>query len=164
MPRHLKRLPQHPRLRAVNAHVGARVNLRRLMLGLSQERLGEITGVSFQQIQKYERGANRISAGALFCFAETLEVPISFFFDDMPRRGGEPAAAALPAIASDRLSLELQRWFHALPSREAKEGIVHFLRALGRAEEPVAVNGCGDDAPRRAAAGDDSCRDRARDE
>ena len=70
----------------VDIHVGSRVRLRRTLLGLSQEKLGEAVGLTFQQIQKYERGANRIGASRLFEFSRILDVPVSFFFDDMAER------------------------------------------------------------------------------
>src|SRR3954467_3472870 len=65
----------------VDAHVGYRVRLRRMLIGMSQERLGELLGLTFQQVQKYERGINRIGAGRLFEVAEILGVPISFFYE-----------------------------------------------------------------------------------
>ena len=68
----------------VDIHVGSRVRLRRTLLGLSQEKLGDAVGLTFQQIQKYERGANRIGSSRLFQFSQILDVPISFFFDKMP--------------------------------------------------------------------------------
>jgi len=77
----------------VDVHVGARMRLRRTLLGISQEKLGEAIGLTFQQIQKYERGTNRISASRLFDLARVLDVPISFFFDDMP----DAAAASSPS-------------------------------------------------------------------
>src|ERR1019366_10677585 len=73
----------------VDMHVGARVRLRRTLLGMSQEKLGTAVGLTFQQIQKYERGANRIGASRLFDMARALDVPVQFFFDEMPP---EPAA------------------------------------------------------------------------
>jgi len=74
----------------IDAHVGARIRLRRTLMGMSQERLGEALGLTFQQVQKYERGVNRVGASRLFDLSRALDVPISFFFDDMP----EPLAAA----------------------------------------------------------------------
>lgn len=68
----------------VDIHVGSRVRLRRTLLGLSQEKLGDAVGLTFQQIQKYERGANRIGASRLFQLSRILDVPISFFFEDLP--------------------------------------------------------------------------------
>jgi len=69
--------------RAVDIHVGARLRLRRTLLGISQEKLGDAVGLTFQQIQKYERGANRVGASRLYEFSRVLDVPVSFFFDDM---------------------------------------------------------------------------------
>jgi transcriptional regulator with XRE-family HTH domain len=68
----------------VDVHVGKRVRIRRRLLDLSQADLGDAIGLTFQQVQKYERGANRISASVLFRLSEVLDVPVSFFFDDMP--------------------------------------------------------------------------------
>ena len=68
----------------IDAHVGARIRLRRTLMGMSQERLGEALGLTFQQVQKYERGVNRVGASRLFDLSRVLDVPISFFFDDMP--------------------------------------------------------------------------------
>ena len=67
----------------IDVHVGGRVRLRRTLLGLSQEKLGEAIGLTFQQVQKYERGANRIGASRLFDLSRVLDVPVGYFFDDM---------------------------------------------------------------------------------
>lgn len=69
--------------RAVDMHVGARLRLRRTLLGISQEKLGEAVNLTFQQIQKYERGANRVGASRIYEFSRVLDVPVSYFFDDM---------------------------------------------------------------------------------
>jgi transcriptional regulator with XRE-family HTH domain len=74
----------------IDIHVGQRVRLRRTLLGWSQERLAQALGLTFQQVQKYERGANRVGASRLFDLSRVLDVPVSFFFDDMP---GEAALA-----------------------------------------------------------------------
>ncbi len=68
----------------IDVHVGSRMRLRRTLMGMSQERLGEALGLTFQQVQKYERGVNRVSASRLFDLSRVLDVPISFFYDDMP--------------------------------------------------------------------------------
>lgn len=68
----------------IDVHVGARIRVRRSLLGLSQESLGEAIGLTFQQIQKYEQGANRIGAGRLYRFSRILGVPVQYFFDDLP--------------------------------------------------------------------------------
>ncbi len=72
------------RFNAIDLHVGTRVKMQRTILGISQERLGEHLGVTFQQIQKYEKGANRIGASRLYAISQILEVPVQFFFEDMP--------------------------------------------------------------------------------
>ncbi len=74
---------------AVDLHVGGRVRIRRKMLSLSQSALASALGLTFQQVQKYERGANRISASKLYQIAQTLQVPMSFFFDGLPDPTGE---------------------------------------------------------------------------
>jgi transcriptional regulator with XRE-family HTH domain len=68
----------------IDAHVGARIRLRRTLLGMTQEKLGEALGLTFQQVQKYERGLNRIGSGRLYRLSQILDVPVSFFFDDLP--------------------------------------------------------------------------------
>ena len=68
----------------MDVHVGARIRLRRTLMGMSQERLGDALGLTFQQVQKYERGVNRVGASRLFDVSKALDVPISFFYDDMP--------------------------------------------------------------------------------
>src|ERR1700719_3453420 len=68
----------------IDVHVGSRIRLRRTLLGMSQERLGDALGLTFQQVQKYERGMNRVGASRLFDLSRVLDVPISFFFDDLP--------------------------------------------------------------------------------
>src|SRR3979490_12355 len=78
----------------VDVHVGARMRQRRTLLGMSQEKLGTAVGLTFQQIQKYERGSNRIGSSRLFEFAKVLDVPVSYFFDEMPSNAlsGRPLA------------------------------------------------------------------------
>src|ERR1700709_409484 len=80
---HAERPDRESRPSPIDIHVGSRVRLRRTLLGMSQEKLGEAIGLTFQQVQKYERGANRIGASRLFDLSRVLDVPVSFFFDDM---------------------------------------------------------------------------------
>ncbi len=68
----------------IDVHVGNRMRMRRQIIGMSQERLGELLGITFQQVQKYEKGSNRISASRLYYSAKTLGVPVQFFFEDLP--------------------------------------------------------------------------------
>src|ERR1700754_3361463 len=78
----------------VDKYVGSRVRMRRVLLGMSQEKLGEALGLTFQQVQKYEKGTNRIGASRLQQISKTLRVPPSFFFEDAP--AFDPVAAGLP--------------------------------------------------------------------
>ena len=72
----------------IDAHVGARIRMRRQLVNMSQERLGELLGITFQQVQKYEKGSNRISASRLFYASKTLGVPVQFFYDGLPGNEG----------------------------------------------------------------------------
>lgn len=85
----------------VDVHVGSRVRLRRTMLGMSQEKLGEAVGLTFQQIQKYERGANRIGCSRIYQFSSILGVPVAFFFQDMPTDVLAPAQKSASAGMAD---------------------------------------------------------------
>ncbi len=109
----------------IDIHVGSRVKLRRTLLGMSQEKLGEAIGLTFQQVQKYERGANRIGASRLFELSKVLDVPVSFFFDDM---ADTPLVVAGPSAGSSRELLELSRSLSQLP-----ETVQTAVRGLCRA-------------------------------
>jgi transcriptional regulator with XRE-family HTH domain len=115
-------------------HVGARVRLRRTLLGLSQEKLGEALGLTFQQVQKYERGVNRIGASRLFDLARVLDVPIGFFFDDMPDSLGGGGTSAGAAARRAMGLAETQEGFEddTLHRRETLE----LVRAYYRITEP----------------------------
>ncbi len=73
----------------IDVHVGSRIRMRRQLINMSQEKLGELLGITFQQVQKYEKGANRISASRLYFSAKTLGVPVQFFYDGLPNPSGE---------------------------------------------------------------------------
>ena len=109
----------------VDVHVGNRVRLRRTLLGLSQEKLGATVGLTFQQIQKYERGANRIGAARLFDFSKILDVPVSYFFEEMP---GELAthAGRFKAGLRDHEQEEIER--DPLVKRETLELVRAYYR------------------------------------
>jgi transcriptional regulator with XRE-family HTH domain len=89
----------------IDVHVGSRIRMRRQLINMSQERLGELLGITFQQVQKYEKGANRISASRMFFTAKTLGVPVQFFFDGLP--GGEGDAVLREGIATDEYTSAL---------------------------------------------------------
>jgi transcriptional regulator with XRE-family HTH domain len=86
----------------IDVHVGARIRMRRQLINMSQERLGELLGITFQQVQKYEKGSNRISASRLFYASKTLGVPVQFFYDGLP--GAEGADGLREAPAGDEFS------------------------------------------------------------
>lgn len=113
----------------IDVHVGGRLRLRRTLMGLSQTDLAKSVGLTFQQVQKYESGANRVSASRLFHIAESLDVPVSFFFDDMPREGGleeQPKVAFEP----DRELLELTRNYRSIADTEVRRGIYELVKRL----------------------------------
>jgi transcriptional regulator with XRE-family HTH domain len=135
----------------IDVHVGSRVRLQRMLLGVSQERLGERLGLTFQQIQKYEKGVNRIGASRLFDLAQVLGVPIQFFYDDAPI--GEPQASAAATGMAERSAdgyifdflntregLELNRAFARISDPKSRRAILDLVRKLagneGSAEQP----------------------------
>jgi transcriptional regulator with XRE-family HTH domain len=138
----------------IDVHVGSRVRLQRMLLGVSQERLGERLGLTFQQIQKYEKGVNRIGASRLFDLAQVLGVPIQFFYDDAP--AGEPQTAAASGMAersadgyifdflNTREGLELNRAFARISDPKSRRAILDLVRKLagdeGADEQPVTPN------------------------
>ena len=129
----------------VDIHVGSRVRLRRTLLGLSQEKLGDAVGLTFQQIQKYERGANRIGASRLFQLSRILDVPISFFFDDLPaalkttqgqitwglRERGQKALE--PDPLARRETLELVRAYYRISSPRVRKRLFELTKSLAGA-------------------------------
>lgn len=137
MPKTAFRRPRRPqKFNPVDIHVGARVRLCRTLLGMSQAALAERIDLTFQQVQKYERGANRIGASRLFDLSCILGVPVSFFFDgmDAATMAGSPAhrpgvGAAVPAWAGPSLDAQdVVRTYSALP-----ESLRYQIRALLRA-------------------------------
>ena len=121
----------------VDEHVGKRIRVRRTLLGMSQEKLSEGLGLTFQQIQKYESGANRASAGRLFQFAEILNVPVSYFFENVPadaashaRRLSDNGKAVLADILTSRESLKLIRAYYGLPSPALRKIVFRLIGAL----------------------------------
>ncbi len=127
----------------VDIHVGSRVRLRRTLLGLSQEKLGEAVGLTFQQIQKYERGANRIGSSRLYDLSKVLGVPVSFFFEEMPnevqdRQGEIEAPINEPDEQSEkdpltrRETLELVRAYYGVPSPAVRKRVFELVKSLAR--------------------------------
>ena len=132
----------------VDIHVGGRVRMRRLFLGLSQEKLANAIGVSFQQLQKYERGTNRISASRLYALSKFLGVPVSWFFEDAPSerrsagasasasREARNAAVADPMGASE--TVKLVRAYYQISDPRVRKKILGVIRSVA---EPRTTRG-----------------------
>ncbi len=131
----------------VDSHVGGRLRERRILLGLSQTRLGESLGLSFQQIQKYERGIDRISVGRLVHLAHVLEVPITYFFEELTEPGFDdgfespvPANAAANASVpaedpmSRRETLELVRAYYQIEQPDLRKHVFALIRSIATKE------------------------------
>jgi len=116
--------------RPVDVHVGARLRQRRTLLGMSQEKLGEAVGLTFQQIQKYERGANRIGASRLYQLSNVLDVSVSYFFDEMP--GEVQKTRGDYAMASRAEEIEIVQAGDPMARRETLE----LVRAYYRIDDP----------------------------
>ncbi len=106
----------------VDVHVGKRVRHRRWLIGMTQQQLAEQVGIKFQQIQKYETGANRISASRLWDIAEALEVPVSFFFEGLEETGKDSSdKKSVPAdLMGDKEALDLVRSYYAIPENQRR--------------------------------------------
>jgi transcriptional regulator with XRE-family HTH domain len=113
----------------VDVHVGRRLRQARFLAGMSQEELGTGIGVSFQAVQKYEHGENRLSASRLFKAARLLDRPISFFFEEL---GGE--AATKETNGFSREEIELVRHFRQIPSDEVREHLLQMTKRIGTLE------------------------------
>ncbi len=130
---------------AVDIHVGGRVRLRRLLLGMSQEELGDALGVTFQQVQKYERGANRIGAGRLYDVARALNVPIEYFFEGLEgepapsskgaRSEGHDARAAIDAFIASPIGLRIARGFARIEDPAVREKIAALVALFAEKEQ-----------------------------
>ena len=112
------------RTQDVDRHVGARVRERRIMLGLTQQQLADLIGVTYQQAHKYERGINRVSAGRLYEMAQVLSVPVSYFFDGIQTEDSKPVSPR------ERMCLELARNFAQIPNERHQEALSQLARVL----------------------------------
>jgi transcriptional regulator with XRE-family HTH domain len=124
--RRRRRTGPHP----VDIHVGSRVRMRRTLLGMSQEKLGDALALTFQQVQKYERGANRIGSSRLFEISRILDVPVSFFFEEM---SSEAASAGPLTDSGDPLTTDSEE-FQRDPL--AKRETLELVRAYYRITDP----------------------------
>lgn len=140
--RRTRRAGPHP----VDVHVGKRVRARRTLLGMSQEKLGEALGLTFQQVQKYERGANRIGSSRLWEVSQILDVPVSYFFeemsddtaaarstDDVPQGLAEEASEFSRDPLAKRETLELVRAYYRIPEAKVRKRFFELTKALGAA-------------------------------
>ncbi|MZR29591.1 helix-turn-helix domain-containing protein [Sneathiella litorea] len=126
-------MPNHP----VDVHVGSRLRMRRTLLGLSQQKLGQKLSLTFQQIQKYERGANRIGASRLFELSRILEVKPAFFFEEMPT-GKTPQISGVEEQPSEfeheflgkRETLELVRAYYKIENMDVRKRVFDVIKAL----------------------------------
>ena len=138
----------------VDVHVGNRVRFRRLFLGMSQSKLARELGLTFQQIQKYERGLNRISASRLYDLTRVLDVPVSFFFDDMPeglrrndaargidRETGSPEQHGVTDPMSHRATVDLVRAYYKISDPGVRKRIYEMTKALAaKYDDPAGVS------------------------
>jgi transcriptional regulator with XRE-family HTH domain len=140
---------KHPRgADPIDLHVGAQARARRILLGLSQERLADGLGITFQQVQKYERGSNRISASRLYNMAELLDVPITYFFEGVDGRGGPAASKAKSRKDNGREypedmmrrkeTLNLLRHYYSIPDSNLRQRFADLLKGVNRAESEAA--------------------------
>jgi transcriptional regulator with XRE-family HTH domain len=126
----------------IDKHVGSRVRMRRMMLSMSQEKLGDALGLTFQQVQKYEKGTNRIGASRLQQISNILQVPVSFLFEGAPHIGGERNAgmseAPSPAYVSDFLAtsdgLSLTKSFMRIKNSKLRRRIVDLVEQIAGEE------------------------------
>ena len=105
----------------VDVHVGKRIRHRRWLVGMTQQQLAESVGIKFQQIQKYETGANRVSASRLWDIADALDVDVSFFFEGLEGGEQKDSAAAVPSdLLGDKEALDLVRSYYAIPENQRR--------------------------------------------
>src|SRR5437667_11516998 len=112
------------RVQDIDRHVGARIRESRIMLGLTQQQLADLIGVTYQQAHKYERGINRVSAGRLYEIAQVLSVPVGYFFDGLDVQGTRSVSPR------ERMCLELARNFAQIPNERHQEALTQLARLL----------------------------------
>jgi transcriptional regulator with XRE-family HTH domain len=129
----------------IDRHVGSRVRMRRMLAGVSQEKLGEALGLTFQQVQKYEKGSNRISASRLQQIAKMLDVPVAFFFEgaptgDMPTGGFSDAASSayVPDFMGSSEGVQLTKAFARIKDGKVRRRIIDLVEALAGEEGEIA--------------------------
>lgn len=125
----------------IDAHVGKRLRMRRTMMGLSQEALAKAVGITFQQVQKYEKGANAMNANRLYEFAKCMNIPVAYFFEGLEGPASNPVQTtgfqeegaafehAAPAV-SDRESLEMMKAFKRIKEQPVRKRMADLVRAV----------------------------------
>ncbi|HVO04163.1 MAG TPA: helix-turn-helix transcriptional regulator [Candidatus Cybelea sp.] len=128
----------------IDVHVGSRIRLRRTLLGLSQEKLGEAIGLTFQQVQKYERGANRVGSSRLYDLSRVLDVSIAYFFDEMPNTVQDKSPSRLMGLAhpptveyepdpmAKRETLELVRAYYKITEPSVRKKVFDLIKSIAR--------------------------------
>jgi transcriptional regulator with XRE-family HTH domain len=129
----------------IDRHVGQKVRLRRTLMNMSQEKLGDALGVTFQQIQKYERGVNRIGAGRLFYISSILQVPVSFFYEGLGQSasgafGDNDQTPYVNDLLSSNEGIQLAAAFSRLQSSDVRRRFIELLKAVAEQDERSAVN------------------------
>lgn len=126
----------------IDVHVGSRIRLRRNMMGMSQERLGDALGITFQQVQKYEKGTNRVGASRLQAIASILGVPVSFFFDEAANAEAAANGFAEPdqgfslmEFCSSTEGLQLNRAYIAIDDVKVRRRVLDLVKALSASAE-----------------------------
>ena len=123
----------------IDVQVGNRVRIRRMLIGMSQERLGDLLGLTFQQVQKYEKGVNRIGAGRLFEMARILNVPIDFFYEGVNGAAGQPGAgegesAPVMEFVSSGEGLQLSLAFMKIKDVKVRKRVLDLVKSLAEEE------------------------------
>ena len=148
----------------VDARIGARIRMRRMLVGISQTELGEKSGVTFQQIQKYEKGTNRVSVSRLHQIAQTLGVPVEFFYEGLSEGGGTtidnvPDVSSLLATAD---ALDMLKAFATLENRAVRRRLVALTEQLVAAQSGADVDIEGEDEGEPAPAAERESRPKGR--
>ncbi|MCX7281268.1 MAG: helix-turn-helix transcriptional regulator [Alphaproteobacteria bacterium] len=120
----------------IDIQVGNRVRIRRMLIGMSQEKLGDMLGLTFQQVQKYEKGVNRIAAGRLFEVARILNVPVDFFYEGVSAAGGvESGGAPVMEFVSSGEGLQLALAFMKIKDIKVRKRMLDLVKSLAEEEE-----------------------------
>lgn len=127
----------------IDIHVGSRIRLRRNMLGLSQEKLGENLGITFQQIQKYEKGTNRVGASRLQAISSILSVPVAFFFENVPEQANQPSNSFAEENETTYVvdflhtseGVQLTRYFTKISDPKVRRKLIELVKTLANEDD-----------------------------